>query len=70
MDNKSLILAKALQCKSDNQKKVLDHLRSIKDLFALNSAYFATLSADERRRGLPIAFKPTVEVDSVGSAFE
>lgn len=65
MDKRSLKLAECLKCPTENQRKVLEFLRGIDDLDTLFSPVLATLSADERRRGLPIAFKPTVERDCV-----
>lgn len=64
-EEKSKILAKRLGCNETDQTKILAFLRGIDDLPTLFKEYFGTLTADERRRGLPIVFKPTVERDTV-----
>lgn len=64
-EEKSKILAKRLGCNEFDQKKILTFLRGIDDIPTLFKEYFGTLTADERRRGLPIVFKPTVERDTV-----
>lgn len=64
-EEKSKILAKRLGCTETDSHKILQFLRGIDDLPTLFKEYFGTLSADERRRGLPIVFKPTVERDTV-----
>lgn len=59
-------LAEVLGCPVTNssEKQILDYLmqQSTADLY---SKMLSTLSADERRRGLPIPFKPCVEQDAV-----
>lgn len=65
MEEKSKILAKLLGCTETDQHKMLKHLRDIEDLSKLLKPYLNTLSADELRRGLPIAFKPTIERETV-----
>lgn len=62
---KSIKLAECLGCNESDSKKTLAFLRNIKDLPILFGQYFNTLSPDEKRRGLPIVFKPTIEVDTV-----
>lgn len=59
-------LAEALGCPVQNcsEKQILEYLKQ-QSTAALNSKMLATLSADERRRGLPIPFKPCVEQDVV-----
>lgn len=64
-EEKSRILAKRLGCTETDSHKILEFLRGIDDLPTLFKEYFGTLSADERRRGLPIVFKPTVERETV-----
>lgn len=67
MEEKSKILAKLLGCEETDQNKMSKHLRGIDDLSELLKPYLNTLSADELRRGLPIAFKPTIERETVRS---
>lgn len=64
-EEKSELLAKLLGCNETDPHKILKFLRNIDDLPTLCKEYFRTASADERRRGLPIIFKPTVERDTV-----
>lgn len=64
-EEKTKILASRLGCKDTDSKKILQFLRGIDDLPTLFKEYFGTLSADERRRGLPIVFKPNVERETV-----
>lgn len=64
-EEKSRILAKRLGCTETDPRKIVNFLRGINDLPTLFKEYFNTLTADERRRGLPIVFKPTVERESV-----
>lgn len=64
-EEKSRILAKRLGCKETDSHKILQYLRGIDSLPRLFKEYFGTLSADERCRGLPIVFKPTVERETV-----
>ncbi|XP_055324324.1 esterase B1-like [Sitodiplosis mosellana] len=60
-EEKSKILASRLGCTETDPQKILQFLRGIDHLPTLFKEYFGTLSDDERRRGLPIVFKPTVE---------
>lgn len=69
-EKKSKILAKRLGCIETDSTKILQFLRGIDDLQTLFKEHLGTLTADERRRGLPIIFKPTVEKDSVGDALK
>lgn len=62
---KSKLLAQKLGCTETDSTKILQFLRNVKDLSTLNKHYMDTLNADELRRGLPIVFKPCVEVESV-----
>lgn len=64
VEEKSKNLAKCLGYTGTDQKGMLEKLQSIDDLPTLYKQYFNTMNPDERRRGLPIAFKPTVEVES------
>lgn len=64
-EEKSRILAKRLGCTETDPKKIVKFLRGINDLPKLFKEYFNTLTVDERRRGLPIVFKPTIERESV-----
>lgn len=65
MEEKSKILAKLHGCEETDQNKISKHLRGINDLSKLLKPYLNVLSTDELRRGLPIAFKPTVERKTV-----
>lgn len=64
---KSLALAKLLGCSDiSSQKNVLKFLQTTdKSLQTFNEIMIHTLTPDERRRGLPIIFKPCVEADLV-----
>lgn len=64
-EEKSKILAKRLGCDESDSQKILDFLRQYNDYPKLLKEYFGTLTPDERRRGLPIVFKPNVERDTV-----
>lgn len=64
-EEKSRLLAQRLGCNESNPQKILEFLRNIDDLPTLSKEYFNTLTPDERRRGLPIIFKPNVERESV-----
>lgn len=64
-EEKSRMLAKLLGCTETDPHKILAFLRNFDDLPRLFKEYFNTASADERRRGLPIMFKPTIERDTV-----
>lgn len=69
-EEKSKMLAKRLGCDETDSHKILEFLRGIDDLSTLFKEYYGTMTADEKRRGLPIIFKPTVEVDTVCSIFQ
>lgn len=65
-EKKSKILAKNLGCTETDSNKILEFLRGIEQLpIYTDKEYFTTMTADERRRGLPIVFKPNVERDTV-----
>lgn len=64
-EEKSRILAKLLGCNETDPHKIVEYLRNVDDLSKLFKEYQKTLSADERRRGLPMIFKPTIERDTV-----
>lgn len=64
-EEKSKKLAKVLGCKETDSKKALDYLRGIDDLGTLAKGYFQVMTPDERRRGLPIVFKPNIERETV-----
>lgn len=66
-EEKSKLLAQKLGCTETDSTKIAHFLKSITDLPTLFSHYFSVLTVDERRRGLPIVFKPTVEQESVKS---
>lgn len=66
-EEKSRILAKRLGCTENDPQQILQFLRDIDDLPTLFKEYMNTLSRDERRKGLPIIFKPTVERDTVNN---
>lgn len=59
-------LAEVLGCpvKNSSEKQILEYLME-QSTASLYSKMLSTLSADERRRGLPIPFKPCVEQDVV-----
>lgn len=62
---KSKRLIEVLGCNSSaSQQEMLHFLKEI-DTKTIFSSMFGTLSEDERRRGLPIPFKPCVEQDLV-----
>lgn len=64
-EEKSKILARNLGCTATDSHKILGFLRSVDDLPTINKEIFKTMTADERRRGFPIVFKPSVEQESV-----
>lgn len=64
-EEKSKILAKNLGCTATDSHKILEFLRSVDDLPTINKEIFKTLTTDERRRGFPIVFKPSVEQETV-----
>lgn len=64
-EEKSKTLAKRLGCADNDSQKILEFLRGIDDLWRIHKEYFAVMTPDERRRGLPLVFKPTIERDTV-----
>lgn len=64
---KSLLIAKLLGCPDvSSQKKVLEFLQTTdQPLESFFEKMILTLTPDERRRGLPIIFKPCLEADLV-----
>lgn len=66
-EEKTKLLAQILGCTEQDPHKILEFLRGFNDFSNLYSAYFKTMTPDERRRGLPIVFKPNVEQDNVGT---
>lgn len=64
-EGKSKILARNLGCTATDSHKILEFLRSVDDLPAMNKEIFKTMTADERRRSFPIVFKPSVERETV-----
>lgn len=64
---KSLLIAKLLGCTDiSSQKNVLEFLQTTdKSLESFYEKMILTLTPDERRRGLPIIFKPCIEADLV-----
>lgn len=62
---KSKKLAEVLGCKETDSKKTLDFLRGIDNLKTISMGYFQVMTPDERRRGLPIVFKPNIEQETV-----
>lgn len=64
-EEKSKILAKVLGCKETDSHKILEFLCGFDDLPTLLKGYYLTMTDDEKRRGLPIIFKPTIETDTV-----
>lgn len=64
-EEKSKQLAKRLGCSDTDSHKILKFLRGYNDYPKILKEYFGTLTPDEKRRGLPIVFKPNVELDTV-----
>lgn len=64
-EEKSKKLAKLLGCNETDSQKILEFFRRYNDYPTLLKEYFRTLTPDEKRRGLPIVFKPNVERDTV-----
>lgn len=67
-EEKSRSLAKYLGCMETDSQKILNYLRGVDDLQKLLKLYFQVLTPDERRRGLPMSFKPNIERDTVRSS--
>lgn len=59
-------IAEILGCpvEKSSEKQILEYLNQ-QSTAALYSKMLLTLSADEKRRGLPIPFKPCIEKDLV-----
>lgn len=68
MEEKSMNWAKFLGLKSDSQRKTLEYLCAIEDISRLSQPYMQVLPDNEKRRGLPISLKPSVEWDTVRCA--
>lgn len=64
-EEKSKSLAKCLGYAGNDSQKILEFLRGIDDLKTIYKEYFKVMTPDERRRGLPIVFKPNIERDTV-----
>lgn len=64
-EEKSKILARNLGCTATDSHKILEFLSSFDDFPTINKEIFKTMTADERRRGFPIVFKPSVERETV-----
>lgn len=64
-EEKSKILAKRLGCDETDSHKILEFLRGIDDLAKLFRETNEIMTEDEKRRGLPIVFKPNVEIENV-----
>lgn len=61
---KSIKLAKSLGLESDSQPEIFDFLKT-QDTKDIHKKMISTLSSDEKRRDLPIPFKPCIEEDWV-----
>lgn len=64
-EEKSRTLAKLLGCTSNDSREILKFLREFDDLQKMYKQYFAVMTPDERRRGLPLVFKPNIERETV-----
>lgn len=64
-EDKSKRLAQILGCKETDSQKALDYLRGIENLETIAKGYFQVMTPDERRRGLPMVFKPNIERETV-----
>lgn len=64
-EEKSKSLAKILGCAETDPKKTLEFLRGVDDLATLLKGYFKVMTPDDKRRGLPIVFKPNIERETV-----
>lgn len=64
-EEKSRVLAQRLGCAENDPQKILQFLRGIDDLGTMYKEYFKVMTPDERRRGLPLVFKPNIERDTV-----
>lgn len=64
-EEKTRKLAKQLGCTETDPKAIIKYLKGFKDTAAVHAEYMGTMSPDEKRRGLPMPFKPTVEISTV-----
>lgn len=60
-EEKTRKLTELVGCKEKKASEILAYLKSIKESSTIYNNWYGTLSADEKRRGLPMPFKPAVE---------
>lgn len=48
-----------------NVRSIVDYLRNVTDLASIQKHVLRVLTPDERRRGLPMPFKPCIERETV-----
>ncbi|XP_037041278.1 esterase E4 isoform X1 [Bradysia coprophila] len=61
---KSKRIAELLGFEGGSQTETLDYLQGVEDLNGFQKHFGNVLSADEKRRGLPLCFKPCIEIDT------
>ncbi|KAJ6636708.1 Juvenile hormone esterase [Pseudolycoriella hygida] len=61
---KSKKVAERLGFKGGSQQETLEFLRNVSDLTDFQTHFFSILNDDEKRRGLPMSFKPCIERES------
>lgn len=63
-EDKTRMLAQLLGCAESNSKEIIKFLKN-QDTSAVHSQIFNTMTADDKRGGLPIPFKPAIQIESV-----
>ena len=64
---KSTKLAQLLGCSATSQRDIFEYLLKYENAEAILSQMYNTITADEKRRGLPMIFKPCIEQDVPGA---